>query len=356
MGEICMSLKVSSAYIDRAGRNLTGKTVVITGATSGIGLATAKIMASYGAFVIGVGRSEQRCQLAETEIRELHADAKIAYVTADLSLLREVRRLSEKIKEIVHKEGKDCIDVLVNNAGTFTSWYISTEEGFEMQFAVNYLAPFLLTHELLPFLKASPLGRIINLSSGSHYRTKIHWNDIMMRKHYNCLIAYKQTKLANVLFTAELNRRLSKGSDNYANIYKSNYYKRTNNESNGNQNNNDGKQSNNARINNNTSVNSNVMAFAVDPGLVNTQIGFKGTTGIVKWIWKKRSQKGIEPVEAAFAIVFLAGDSDVMNSKKIYWKNCLPVKPSKYSQREDVALRLWELTEQMCGINRKTEG
>ncbi|NMB96679.1 MAG: SDR family NAD(P)-dependent oxidoreductase, partial [Clostridiaceae bacterium] len=262
-----MDPKVNSTYINsinQAGKNLAGKTVVISGATSGIGLATAKEMAGYGAFVIGVGRSEQRCRLAEEEIRKSHVNAKITYIVADLSLLREVRKLSERIKEIVHNEGKDCIDVLVNNAGTFSSWYISTEEGFELQFAVNYLAPFLLTNQLLPLLKAAPTGRIINLSSGSHYRTKIRWNDIMMRKHYNCLMVYKQTKLANVLFTAELNRRLRKDSRNCANIYKSN----------------------------DTGVNSIVCAFAVDPGLVNTQIGLKGTTGIAKWIWKKRSRKG----------------------------------------------------------------
>ena len=112
-----MDPKVNSTYINsinQAGKNLAGKTVVISGATSGIGLATAKEMAGYGAFVIGVGRSEQRCRLAEEEIRKSHVNAKITYIVADLSLLREVRKLSERIKEIVHNEGKDCIDVLIN--------------------------------------------------------------------------------------------------------------------------------------------------------------------------------------------------------------------------------------------------
>jgi hypothetical protein len=105
-------------------------------------------------------------------------------------------------------DGINHIDVLINNAGTVSSWYVSTVDGFELQFAVNHLAPFRLTYELLPLLECSQEGTIIGVSSGSHYRTRIHWKDVLLRKHYNCLLAYKQSKLANVLFATELNRRL----------------------------------------------------------------------------------------------------------------------------------------------------
>lgn len=286
--------------------NLTGKTVVVTGSTSGIGLAAAKKLASCGAFVIGVGRSQARCRQAEEALKDSYPDAKIAFLTADLSSLRQVRELAKNIKVKVEAEGKEYIDVLVNNAGTVSSWYVSTPEGFELQFAVNHLAPFLLTHELLPLLSKAPAGRIITVSSGSHFRTKINWNDIMMRKHYNCLMAYKQSKLANVLFSTELNRRLGPGAS--------------------------------------------VRAYAVDPGLVNTDIGLKGTTGIAQWIWQKRGKGGTDPAVPATSIAHLAGEPSIQNSRDVYWKDCMPQQPSRYSQREDVALRLWELSEKMCGI------
>lgn len=286
--------------------SMKGKTVIITGSTSGIGLATAMELANRGAFVIGVGRSQSRCQQAEQVIRSTCHDARVAFLIADLSSLKQVRELAKSIRQKVKEEGNGYIDVLVNNAGTVSSWYVSTVDGFELQFAVNHLAPFLLTNELLPLLKEAPSGRVITVSSGSHYRTKINWKDVMMRKHYNCLMAYKQSKLANVLFCTELNRRLG--------------------------------------------LDATVQAFAVDPGLVNTEIGFKGTTGIARWIWKKRSNSGIEPAVAAASIAYLASEPLVQNSRKVYWKDCEPQQPSKYSQQEDVALRLWELSERMCGM------
>jgi len=287
--------------------NMKGKTVVITGFTSGIGLATAKVMARNGAFVIGVGRSESRCRQAEKIIKSEYPESKVSYLIADLSSLKQVRELACNIKKLAEKEGNGIINVLINNAGTFSSWYVSTSEGFELQFAVNHLAPFLLTHELLPLLQKAPAARIITVSSGSHYRTRIHWNDIMLRKHYNCLLAYKQSKLANVLFTIELNRRLGQ--------------------------------------------NSNVRAYAVDPGLVNTDIGLKGTVGIARWIWKKRSRGGVPPERPAQSIAFIAGEPSIQDRTEVYWKDCKPMKPSRYSQKPEAALRLWEISAKICGIH-----
>lgn len=286
--------------------NLSGKTVVITGATSGIGLETAIKMSSLKSFVICVGRSKEKCTKAEERIKGVCPDAKIKFLTAELSLLKQVRELALAIGQVVRQEGSGYIDVLINNAGTVSSWFVSTAEGFELQFAVNHLAPFLLTLELMPFLKAAPHGRVITVSSGSHYRTRINWKDVMMRKQYNCLMAYKQSKLANVIFSTELNRRLG--------------------------------------------PNSNVRAFAADPGLVNTGIGLKNTTGIERWVWLKRSKRGTDPATAAASVAYLAGEPSVKDSWHVYWKDSMPLKPSKYSQREDVATRLWELSEKLCGI------
>jgi len=286
--------------------NVGDMIIVITGATSGIGFAAAAQLANKGAFVIGVGRDKQRCAEALQKISGDTPGARIRYITADLSSLRQVRDLSASIKSVAAETGNEKIDVLINNAGTFSNWYVSTEEGFELQFAVNHLAPFLLTHELLPLLKNSEAGRIITVSSGSHYRTRIRWNDILMRKRYNCLLAYKQTKLANVLFTMELNRRLGPSS--------------------------------------------NVRAIAFDPGLVNTDIGLKGTAGIAKWIWQKRKNKGRSADIPASEIVWLIENVDARETNDVYWKGCKPKAPSPYSRREDAAARLWEISEKMCGV------
>lgn len=285
---------------------LNEKIIVITGATSGIGLATALELAGSGARIIAVGRSEQRCKEAAGIVGEKHPGAKVAFLAADLSSQKQIRELAKKIRQLDMVREKGRVDVLINNAGAFTSWYVSTNEGFELQWAVNHLAPFLLTNELLPLLKAAPAGRVITVSSGSHYRTRIHWKDVQLRRHYGCLKAYKQSKLANVLFTRELNRRLGPGST--------------------------------------------VRAYAVDPGLVNTEMGLKGTTGIARFVWEKRRKKGVRPETAAASIAFMAVEPSIQAAEDIYWKNCRPLKPSRYSHREDAALRLWELSEKMCGV------
>jgi NAD(P)-dependent dehydrogenase (short-subunit alcohol dehydrogenase family) len=292
-------------------QSLQNKTVVITGATSGIGLATAVKLAGMGFSVIGVGRSPEKCDAAIALIKKecgLKAEDQgdIVFLTADLSSMASVRELARKIRNELTSAGRSSLDVLINNAGAVSSWYVTTAEGFELQFAVNYLAAFLLTRELLPLLEASPEGRIIALSSGSHYRMRINWNDILMRKRYNCLMAYKQTKLAVVMFCAELNRRLGNGS--------------------------------------------RLRAFAADPGLVNTDIGLKGTTGIARKIWEMRSGKGIPPEEAAANIAWLASAEEPPKAAEVYWKECRPVKPSRYSLKQYEAQRLWEISEKMCGI------
>jgi Dehydrogenases with different specificities (related to short-chain alcohol dehydrogenases) len=286
------------------------KVVVITGATSGIGLATARQLAGLGVYVIGIGRLKERCDRAEECIKKEYPNAKLTYIVADLSSLTQVSKLAASIKERLGSEGIKHLDVLINNAGTVSSWYVSTEDGFELQFAVNHLASFKLTYELLPLLERSKEGIIIGVSSGSHYNTRMHWKDVQLRKHYNCLWAYKQSKLANVLFATELNRRLK-------------------------------------------SVGCNIRAFAVDPGLVNTDIGLKGTGGLVSWFWKRRSRGGTNAEKPANTIVYIASGSIPRENEDVYWKDCAPLKPSSYSQRLDAGMRLWDLSEKMCGIKYK---
>ena len=191
--------------------------------------------------------------------------------------------------------------------GHFTYWQTLTEEGFETQWAVNHLAPFFLTNLLLPELKKKTDARVITVSSGSHYNAKLDWADIQGMGRYNPLKAYKHSKLANVIFTTELNRRLGPGST--------------------------------------------VRAFAADPGLVNTGIGGKTQSWIAKKIWGVRRKKGIlgnsisrwnHPI---FWMKFL------ITRKRPYWKHGKAKKPNPFALNEDFGWRLWEISAQMTGIN-----
>jgi NAD(P)-dependent dehydrogenase (short-subunit alcohol dehydrogenase family) len=283
---------------------LSGKTIVITGVTSGIGLAAAEQLATEGAFVVGVGRSVERCAQTQAHLQSLSPNSRGLCLTADLSIQQEVRLAAAQIKRVLHKAGTGCLDALVNNAGTFAYWLTLTPEGFELQWAVNHLAPFLLTHELFPLLKAAPEARVVTVSSGSHYHTRLRWDDIQLRRRYNGLLAYKQTKLANVLFTAELNRR----------------------------------------------TNTTVRAFAADPGLVNTDIGAKSNSRLARWIWNIRRRGGISADESARGLVFLLRDSSVVRSKEIYWLHGKPKSPSRYALDPDAARQLWQISEKMCAI------
>ena len=286
--------------------DLEGKAMVVTGATSGIGLAALGALVARGAFVVGVGRSELRCREAEQSVLAAHPEAAVTFCVADLASQHQVRGLADQIAARLTAAGYAGLDVLVNNAGTVSSWFVATEDGYELQFAVNHLAPFLLTHDLLPLLRRVPEARVIVVSSGSHRRGKMHWKDVMLRRHYSILKAYKQSKFANVLFVAELNRRL--GQD------------------------------------------ASIRAYAADPGLVNTEMGFKGTGGLARWVWERRRGGGVSPEEAARTVVFLATDPEARSSRGIYWKACRPVRPSRRAMRREDAARLWDLSCRLCGI------
>ncbi len=292
---------------------LIGKTYVVTGATSGIGLAAAEILLRQGASVIGVGRSAVRCMETEARLRQAYPGAGITFLVADLSVQAQVRALAEQIRALLakrstHPAQRDtlALDGLLNNAGTFTFWLSLTPDGFETQWAVNHLAPFLLTNELLPLLQAAEAGRVVTVSSGSHYGTRLNWDDPQLRRRYNGLKAYSSTKLANVLFTLELNRRLGPGS--------------------------------------------HLRAFCADPGLVKTDIGFKGTPAIVRWVWQQRRAAGIPPEESARGIVYLLTEPSIHNSGEIYWQHGRPKPASRFALNHESAARLWKLSESMCGL------
>jgi NAD(P)-dependent dehydrogenase (short-subunit alcohol dehydrogenase family) len=280
---------------------------VITGATSGIGLAVAELLAEQNARIIGVGRSAERCAAALERLLD-HGTPRqrIAFVTADLSIQAEVHRLAAEVAALLDSWGHPHLDALINNAATVPFWQTLTPEGFDMQWAVNHLAPFLLTAELLPRLRLAPMGRVVTVSSGSHRGGRLDWEDIQLLRHYSPLRAYSLTKLANVLFTLELNRRLEAGTT--------------------------------------------VHAFSADPGLVNTEIGMKSNSMIARIAWDIRRRGGVPARQSAAGIVFLATEPSIHDSDHVYWKNKKPVRPGTRASNPQSARQLWELSAQMCGI------
>lgn len=291
------------------------KSVIITGAGSGIGLETARALLDAGMYVIGIGRSREKCERAIQELtggtrysaRDPAPADRIDFIIADLSSQREVREAARAAAELLQEKNGGRLDVLINNAGTVASRRIETEDGRELQWAVNHLAPFLLTRQLLPHLLKSHDARVITVSSQSHRGARIHWKDPDLRRGYNPLRAYKQSKLANVLFTCQLNRLLGPESP--------------------------------------------LRVFAADPGLVRTEIGYKNTTGIARLIWTLRRTAAVSPSEGASTSVFLATAPRESLEGGCYWRNCRPAAPSAYARNIEAAERIWQMSEEMCAVS-----
>lgn len=280
---------------------MTGRTCLVTGATSGIGFETALILARHGARLIGVGRDPARCADAAARIGAAVPEAAVRFEVADLSSQEAVRALAARV---AHRESR--LDVLINNAGLFTFDRRTSVDGIELQLAVNHLAPFLLTHELLPLLAAAPRARVVFVSSGTHVRGRIRWRDPGRRRLYNGLAAYAQSKLAVLMTAVELARRLGPSST--------------------------------------------IAAFAVDPGLVRTGIGTKDGSPIVRWIWGLRAARGIEPRQSAESVAWVAMEPSIQALTGRYWKGRRTLPSSRLSTDPAACRRLWQLSACLCGI------
>ena len=280
------------------------KTIVITGATSGIGFETAKLLAAKGLCIIGIGRNEMRCTRAKAAILAAVPDAEVTYFTADLMQQREVNHVAAVLTDYIISSCGGQLFALINNAGCARGRYMTTEDGYEQQFALNYLAGFLLTYRLLPLLRAAN-GRVIMTGSQSHKGSRVHWNDVMLSRHYNPLTAYKQSKLCSTLFAKGLNDRFAKLG---------------------------------------------VHAYVVDPGLVRTDIGNKDAGGLVNLVWSLRKLGGISPEIPARTYACLCEAQDAPSG--LYYYLCRERAYSRKVTREN-ADRLFALSEQLCGISYK---
>ncbi len=278
---------------------LNGKVCLVTGATNGIGEVAARELAGQGAEVTMVGRSEKRCFDTAARIREATGNQQVECLVADLSVQKEVHRLAEEFKSR-HKR----LDILVNNAGAIFDKRQETVDGLEMTFALNHMNYFLLTNLLLDMIKASAPSRIINTSSAAHLGAKIDFDNLQGKKKYGLMKAYGQSKLANVLFTYELARRL------------------------------DG---------------SGVVVNALHPGFVKSGFG-KNMGGLFGFFTGLVYLFGISPEKGAKTIVYLASSPEVKNVTGKYFVKEKAVPSSNASYDQDVAKRLWDVSAKLAGL------
>jgi len=280
-------------------RALNGKTILITGATRGIGYAAATGLAKMGATLIVHGRDSGRVEQACAKLKKSATPGQIHSVVADLASLDDVRRLAGKVND-----EHDRLDVLINNAGLVTRKRAQTVDGLERQLAVNHLAPFLLTHLLLDKLKASAPARIVNVASMAHHRASFDLNDLNWeQRRYNGIGAYGATKLANILFTRELAKRLE---------------------------------------------GTRVTANCLHPGVVATNIftgmGFFGTVfGIVTRPFLISKERGAE------TSVYLASSPEVASVSGTYFNLSKPVAPAPAALDDATAITLWHSSEKFVG-------
>ena len=183
----------------------SGKIAIVTGANTGIGFNAAKVLALKGAYVIVASRNAEKGQAAVDRIKAEEAGVKVEFIKLNLASLKSVKDFADNVRNKYA-----CIDLLINNAGVMMPPYSKTEDGFELQFGTNHLGHFALTGHLLDLFLKTPGARIVNVSSMSHKWGDIQFEDLNWEKNYDKAKAYGQSKLANLLFTYELQRRLAK--------------------------------------------------------------------------------------------------------------------------------------------------
>lgn len=281
-------------------REMRDRVCLVTGATSGIGSVAARVLAARGATVVLTARDATRAEEAVQRIRHETKNTRVNFLLADLSSQRQVRRLAEQFQA-----SYPALHVLVNNAGGIFMRRLVTVDGYEMTFALNHLAPFLLTNLLLDELKASAPARVVTVSSVAHRGARIHFDDLMYEHTpYSPMGAYGQSKLANVMFAYELARRLT-----------------------------------------GTGVTSNTL----HPGFVAT--GFAKNNGPLYRVGMTLLRPfAIGPERGAQTTIHLASSAEVDGVTGQYFVRSRPAASSKISCDEQAQRRLWEISEQLTGL------
>jgi NAD(P)-dependent dehydrogenase (short-subunit alcohol dehydrogenase family) len=274
---------------------MQGKTVIITGATSGIGEVAAIRLAEQGARIVFTARDKGRADATMAALRKANPNADHAVHMADLSTLAEMKRVGH----ILAQEPR--IDVLVNNAGALFNKRQETADGLEMTFALNHMGYFVITNILLPKLK--PGARIVTVASNAHRGAKLNFGDLQSTRGYVGFPVYSRSKLANILFNRELARRAPQG----------------------------------------------VTANALHPGFVATRFG-DNSGGLMRTVLKVAKPIGaISPEEGARTIIFLASSPEVAGVTGEYFFECKPTTPTAEARNDADARRLWDMSEAIAG-------
>jgi NAD(P)-dependent dehydrogenase (short-subunit alcohol dehydrogenase family) len=268
---------------------MKNKTVLVTGSTDGIGKETALQLARKGARVLVHGRSAERCQQAVNEIRSQSGNPAVEYVLADFSSLAQVRALAAEVQQRVER-----LDVLVNNAGVFFKERRLSEDGYELTFVINHLAPFLLSNLLLPLIQKSPSGRIVTVSSMLHTVGNLDLNDLHGEQDFSGRSAYALSKLGNILMTRELAQQLA---------------------------------------------GSGVTANCLHPGVIDTKLLRAGFTAY-----------GRSVESGAATSVYLASSPEVEGVSGFYFDDCQQVDAGKQAQDPELQKQFWQISKTLTGI------
>jgi retinol dehydrogenase 12 len=273
---------------------MTGKTVAITGASSGIGLETARGLARQGARIVAIVRNRERAAAALADLPS------VEIVIADLYSMGEVRLAAAELRRRISR-----LDVLIHNAGAIHGARELTVDGYEKTFALDHLAGFLLTYELRELLAASAPARLVTVSSAGHRFASFRWDDLATMATWPGPIgAYGTAKLCNIWFAREAARRLSKA---------------------------------------------NITSNSLHPGTVGS--GF-GSTGSPVFRWGAKLVKPFlkTPEEGAKTSIYVASAPELEGASGLYFRSCTPTKPSRWARNDDDAKRLWNYSEQLCGV------
>jgi NAD(P)-dependent dehydrogenase (short-subunit alcohol dehydrogenase family) len=271
------------------------KVVMVTGANAGMGKEISLALAGSGATLVMVSRNRERGEVARADVEQKSGNQAVEVLIADLSSQQSIRSL---VKEFETRH--DRLDVLVNNAGVSLPRRQETVDGLETVFATNHLGPFLLTNLLLPLLTAAAPSRIVTVSSGAQAMGRIDFDDLQSARSYNEIRVYNQTKLANLLFTYELARRLA---------------------------------------------GTGVTANAVEPGFVKTNLKVPFPFSVFSFM------RG-SAVDGAKPTVFLATSHDVEGVSGTFFSNKgVPIKSSKLSYDERAARRLWQMSSELTHLD-----
>jgi NAD(P)-dependent dehydrogenase (short-subunit alcohol dehydrogenase family) len=276
--------------------NMTGKTVLITGATNGIGKEAARGLAKLGARVLIVGRNAQKCAETVAELQRSTGNQAIEALTADLSAMAEVRRLADEVKARYPR-----LEVLINNAGAYFSKRLTSADGYEMTFALNHLSYFYLTTLLLDLLKASAPARIVNVSSEAHQFARLNLVNPHKPPVYSGFRIYGESKLANIVFTYELARRLE---------------------------------------------GTGVTANAMHPGFVRTGFG-RNNAGLASKLFGFMQRFALTPEQGADTIIYLASSPEVEGVSGKYFVKRKAKPSSRASYDQQTWEGLWTLSERL---------